>query len=99
MRTHPLIFIDIETPFRCCPAVPTDGGVKDFNTLATCYEPPPGGQVLAGHGPDAAIVHSSCASAASGSILSCPLCNDTQHVSGYGSGAAEPCQLCIGRAS
>lgn len=73
------------------------------------HQPPPGGLRAAGHGPDAArtdrspIVPGGCdldaPDAASGPILSCPLCNDTQHVAGYGSGAAEPCQLCIGRAS
>lgn len=37
-----------------CSATLLDNSVNDFNTLATCQEPPPGGLLSAGHGPDAA---------------------------------------------
>jgi hypothetical protein len=72
------------------------------------HQHPPGGHALAGRGPDAAsrVTDGHVASAAASGPTairtadgSCMLCHGTLHYYGYGSGAAEPCQLCIGRAS
>lgn len=71
------------------------------STKIEFHSHPPGGHALAGHGPDAASRVTDChvaSAAVSGPAAICTLCNGTLHHNGYGSGAAEPCQLCIGRA-
>ncbi len=40
--------------YDLCPATLDGGDGRDFNSFATCQEPPPGGLRAAGHGPDAA---------------------------------------------